>query len=93
VKQALQVAIILSVAVLLAASCGLALRLSGYFVAGAFGTLFRAPEDLAMRRELQLWMIYFGVSLGILIWLIVAYRRCKRTLWKSDDAASRDQTL
>jgi len=82
-RQALQVTILLSVAVLLAVSCGLALRLSGYLLVGPFSAIL-PREDAAMGRELQRWIIYFGASLGVTVWLCAVYRKCKRTLWKSD---------
>jgi hypothetical protein len=83
VKQALQVTIVLSVSVLVAASCGLALRLSGYLLVDPFGSIL-PRESAAMSRELWRWIVYFGVSLGVTIWLLAVYRKCKRTLWKSD---------
>lgn len=82
-KQALQVTIIVSVAVLLAASCGLAMRLSGYLLVDPFGGLL-ARERAAMSQEVWRWVIYFGASLGVTIWLVAVYRKGKRTLWKSD---------
>ena len=82
-KQALQVTIVLSLAVLLAVSYGLAFRLSAFFLVDAFGKIL-PREDAAMLRELVRWVVYFGASLGVSVWLWLAYRRCKRTLWKSE---------
>jgi hypothetical protein len=74
----------LSGALLLVTSWGLAWHLAAYVTVGAFGAIVRAPDDPTMHRQLDLWMIYFVVSLGITVWLFVVYRKGKRNLWKSD---------
>lgn len=78
-KVALLIAIILSLLALVAASCGLAMLLSGYVMVGAFQTLPGTPQASGLNRELMRWLIFFGASLGSTIWLVVAYFRGKRT--------------
>jgi hypothetical protein len=77
-KAALQIAICLSVLALIGASCGLAMMLSGYVMIGAFQTIPGTPRVSGLNRELLLWMILVGTSLGGTIALLVAYHRYKR---------------
>lgn len=78
-KVALQIAIVLSAIVLVGSSCGLAMMLSGYVMIGAFQTIPGTPRVSGMNRELLLWMILVGSSLGATIGLLMAYCRRKRT--------------
>lgn len=77
-KLALQIAVVLSFLVLIGASCGLAMMLSGYVMIGAFQTIPAAPRASGLNRELLLWTTLVGASMGTTIALLVAYHRSKR---------------
>ena len=64
--------------VLIGASCGLAMMLSGYVMIGAFQEIPGSPRASGLNRELLLWMVLVAASLGGTIALLVAYRRSKR---------------
>jgi hypothetical protein len=54
------------------------MMLSGYVMIGAFQTIPGTPRVSGLNRELLLWMILVGTSLGGTIALLVAYHRYKR---------------
>lgn len=74
-KRTLQILIVISVGVSLAALAGFLLRFIGYSLSEAFNPLLPHPEDIEAKRQSYLWGIYFLVASAVSVRLFQAYRR------------------
>jgi hypothetical protein len=77
-RRALQIVMVISVAVSVAALCGFLWFWAGYGVSEAFNSLLPHPADLAEKAQFRLWGIYLVVSLAATIQLFLTYRRTYR---------------
>jgi hypothetical protein len=71
----LQILIVISIGVALAALAGFLLRFVGYSLSEAFNPLLPHPEVIEARQQSYLWGIYFLVASTVAIRLFQAYRR------------------
>ena len=74
-KRVLQILIVISIVVALAALAGFLLRFIGYNLSEAFNPLFPHPEDMEAKRQSYLWGIYFLLASVVTVRLFLAYRR------------------
>jgi hypothetical protein len=74
-KRILQILIVISIGVALAALAGFLLRFIGYSLSEAFNPLLPHPEDFEAKRQSYLWGIYFLVASAVTVRLFHAYRR------------------
>jgi hypothetical protein len=74
-RRVLQIAIVISIGVVLAASAGFLWRFVGYSRSEAFNPFFPHPEEIEAKRQPYLWGIYFLVASVVTVRLFQAYRR------------------
>jgi hypothetical protein len=74
-RRVLQIVIVVSIGVALAALTGFLLRFIGYSLSEAFNPLLPHPEDIEAKRQSYLWGIYFLVASLVTVRLFQAYRR------------------
>jgi hypothetical protein len=74
-RRALQIAIVISIGVVLAASAGFLWRFVGYSLSETFNPFFPHPEEIEAKRQSYLWGIYFLVASVVTVRLFQAYRR------------------
>lgn len=75
-KRAVQLLLIVSVAVSMAALAGLVWIWIGYSIGEAFNsTILKTPENFEAERQLRLWAIYLAVALSVMVSLFITYRQ------------------
>jgi hypothetical protein len=74
-RRVLQIVIVISIGVVLAASAGFLWRFVGYSLSEAFNPLFPHPEEIEAKRQSDQWGIYFLVASVVTVRLFQAYRR------------------
>jgi len=76
-RRVLQIAIVISIGVVLAASAGFLWRFVGYSLSEAFNPLFPHPEEIEAKRQSYLWGIYFLVAVSL---SCVCFKRTVETI-------------
>jgi predicted membrane-bound mannosyltransferase len=77
-KRLLQILIVISIGVALAALAGFLWRFVGYSLSEAFNPLFPHPEDVEAKRQSYLWGICFLAASAVTFRLFQAYRQNHR---------------
>jgi hypothetical protein len=74
-KRMLQILIVISTGVALAALAGFLMRFVGYSLSEAFNPLLPHPEEIDAKRQSYMWGVYFLAASAVTVRLFQAYRR------------------
>jgi phosphotransferase system glucose/maltose/N-acetylglucosamine-specific IIC component len=75
-KRALQLLLIVSAVVSVAALSGLVMVCIGYSMAEAFNsTIIKTPQSFEVERQIWLWSIYLLIALSVTFTLFAIYRQ------------------